>query len=356
MPRVSCLRRSGFVLTLAFVAACGGRTVGGDGETVPEPLPGPPATPQFPTDAEPPSSPTHPPKDAGADSSAQAGSFPRGFVETRFTTDEDIGLFAVWAGSPSDAWAGGWPASYGGETPLLHWDGRRWSQVHPSGHAGTVIHGIWGSGAGDVWFAGETGSDGYVLHWDGTRAAEVFHTQGKLFCVGGTGPGDVWVAGENAAYHFDGATWTTQAFTNDTIYGMSMHRSTAWLAGDRGTYRRDTLWTAVDAPASFSVVAFGDAVWMGAANGGIYRRDGGAWSREATDLVYASTFWGTGPSDVWAVDAYDFDGKHYAHYDGTAWSTAIPGAPAGWVPKAVWGTRSDDVWFVGGSQIFHFGG
>src|SRR5262249_53574726 len=150
-------------------------------------------------------------------------------VETTVKFDEDVGLFAVWAKTRTDAWAAGWPSMYGQPTPYAHWDGTSWHQVHALGHAGTVIHAIWGSGASDVWFAGETNDDGYVLRWDGVALREVFHATHKLFGVSGRGPNDVWVGGDRAIHHWDGSSWSETPMPRE-VWALSGE----WAAAEDG--------------------------------------------------------------------------------------------------------------------------
>src|SRR5436309_192269 len=100
------------------LAACGGRISSGEGAPDPTPSPAPSPNPS--------ASPSPSPNPGPSPST-----LPRGFFETKVTVNESIGLFAVWAASPTAAWASGWPSSYGGETPALHWDGKAWTQVHP---------------------------------------------------------------------------------------------------------------------------------------------------------------------------------------------------------------------------------
>jgi hypothetical protein len=58
--------------------------------------------------------------------------------------------------------------------------------------------------------------------------------------------------------------------------------------------------------------------------------------------------WGSGPNDVWAVDA----GGGILHWNGGAWSASNGGATT---LSGIWGSGPNDVWAVGGSSLLHHG-
>jgi hypothetical protein len=160
-------------------------------------------------------------------------------------TGTQAGLAAVDELGSTDAWAVGNSASGQagqgniGDQPLIeHFDGTRWSIIDgtslPPGATG-VLHGIGGTGPGDLWAAGYTISADQLQeqvlfeHFDGSTWQQVpFPTQASACDPGGTNcfldpaavaataPDDVWVVGTilepnptgNFIAHWDGSTWS----------------------------------------------------------------------------------------------------------------------------------------------------
>jgi hypothetical protein len=113
------------------------------------------------------------------------------------------GLTAVWARTPSDAWAVGY-------SDLLHWNGTAWSATTtvPS----TYALAVWGSAANDVWAVGQdqTTGLGSIIHWDGTVWTAASGTfPAALHGVTGSSSSDVWaVGGQGTVHHWDGTAWS----------------------------------------------------------------------------------------------------------------------------------------------------
>jgi hypothetical protein len=149
-----------------------------------------------------------------------------------------------------------------------------------------------------------------------------------LLAVAGGGVRDVWAVGAHLhTQHWDGDSWT-------------LHRAPAWTGPD-GTVSLPTLNGVWVAPG-------GEAFAVGRL-GAIYEWTGGAWRamRSPTDLDLKG-IWGAAADDVWAVGAGGI-----FHYDGAAWSPALPGFDF----TAIAGRGADDIWVVGaGGRVAHFDG
>ncbi len=89
---------------------------------------------------------------------------------------------------------------------ILHWNGSAWSSVS----SGTTVelHGIWGSGANDVWVVGHAGT---VLHWNGSAWSGVTSgTTADLSSTWGSRANDVWAVGSpTEILHWNGTAWSS---------------------------------------------------------------------------------------------------------------------------------------------------
>ena len=127
--------------------------------------------------------------------------------------------------------------------------------------------------------------------------------------------------------------WTSGAATVN-VWGTMTHPGTAsQLIG---------LWGAAD-----------NDLFIGGDDGELLQYDGSAWSLQTPpNGTQVWDFWGTSGTDVYAAG---FGGVF--HFDGTDW-TAMPGI--GGYNRSVWGSDSDDVYFVGGNastpSLIHWDG
>jgi hypothetical protein len=270
---------------------------------------------------------------------------------TPFTLSE--GLSGVWGTGPDDAWAVG-----SAHVDLFHWDGQSWTMVAtgPPAGPGTAI---WGASSSDLWI-GYDGGDNDIppSHWNGMAVASnaatsgIIHS-GRVVDLWGSSSEDVWAVGcesivdpywvDGLILHWNGIAWDEMPSTSGGIlYGVWGSRS-------------DDVW------------AVGD--W-----GAIVHWDGRAWSAPAAPAAPAGppylllyTVWGGGPEDVWAFGD-DEMGLGALHWNGQTWArtelldaAALGASPSQWatcpggecedpgtIPRAVWGSGSDDIW-VGAS-------
>jgi hypothetical protein len=131
---------------------------------------------------------------------------------TRFLDNSLNGAdpIAIWAPAKDDVWVAGRqhcpdldPLPSGKCSKpvrgfLWHGDGSTWKDMGTD----TVFRSIHGTGAGDVWFAGDA-----VAHWDGSALAPVASLTGTFAGVWSSAAGRVWLWGDRALL-FDGTTST----------------------------------------------------------------------------------------------------------------------------------------------------
>ncbi|MBX7196747.1 MAG: hypothetical protein K1X94_32140 [Sandaracinaceae bacterium] len=106
--------------------------------------------------------------------------------------------------------------------------------------------------------------------------------------------------------------------------------------------------------------AAADDVWAVGTLGTILHFDGATWSAVPSGTTTGlNAVWGSGADDVWAVGGESFwtftdEGTGVLlHWDGTRWSTTMPGSRGLF---GVWGTSASDVWAVGHDTILHYDG
>lgn len=125
-------------------------------------------------------------------------------------------LTSIFAISAADAWAvgsGHQPGYGGGSFSFLeHWDGNGWSLVSTTA-TGTVLTGITGTGAGDVWAVGNTSSPAgpMIEHFNGTTWAQMAVPAAgqNLAAIAALTPRDAWAMSEDGllAEHWNGSAW-----------------------------------------------------------------------------------------------------------------------------------------------------
>jgi hypothetical protein len=80
--------------------------------------------------------------------------------------------------------------------------------------------------------------------------------------------------------------------------------------------------------------------------------NGNSWSVIYNQGIIIDVIWGTAPADVFALG-----NEGGFHFDGSAWTRTGQGVFEGDRIKAVWGSRSNDVWACGGNRdIYHYDG
>jgi cysteine-rich repeat protein len=222
-------------------------------------------------------------------------------------------LRAVFAFTPTDAWAGG-------NDGLFHWDGVTWTKAPDSPpYPGGIIEGIWGDSPADVYAVGYLGT---ILHYDGSAwTSMVSPTPFELNDVWGSGPSDVWATSHNygALYHWDGTTWI-----DVTPYTQGLY------AGVGGTGANDVFF-ADDSSTSITHWGVGD------------------YDAVTDDGMASNDILGVAPGDVYAV------GDVVAHYDenSATWTPMSVDGPGG--GEKAWASGPGDVWTIAGGSILRGG-
>lgn len=269
-------------------------------------------------------------------------------------------MIAVWASTPTDAWALG--AVQGGTT-FLHWDGTSWSHVADRETTGLLYNALWGSSPTDVWAVGAAGT---ASHWDGKAWRESRSTgTGDLTHVWGSGPTDVWATSDAPSMqHWDGVAWATADVGLDTsetptdVWGGTS--DDIWLASDTTLRHYDgTSWHVAEpsdggAPIGPDVsggwsLGSGQTLMVGKSgllvhgNGESLMRIGTGYRKDVNAI------WGTSSSDVWIVGAAGFVG----YWNG---SMLTPHESSTAAQNAVWGDGLGPVWIAGDNGMRQFPG
>jgi len=270
-------------------------------------------------------------------------------------SDSTLRFFGLWGSGADDVWAVGGgvyalddhtdPSDLNpGPALIVHWDGKAWQPsagFDPMTTYGFVLHGVWGSGADDVWaVGGGSGKGALILRWNGTTWASVAshaNSAGALKAVWGSGADDVWAVG-GATFtiadgplllHWDGHAWSDQTPPAAVGAAATPALNAVWGSG------ADDVWAVGGSEAT--VLAGGTPI-----PGVIEHWDGKAWmSTIPADVIALEGVWGGGPNDVWAVGG----GGAILHFAGAGWSPQTSGAHDALF--AVWGSAPDDVWVVG---------
>ncbi len=236
---------------------------------------------------------------------------------------------AVGGTSPTDVW------TVGQRGLMQHWDGVHWSA------RGSVDNDtLMGAWAASATAAFAVDSAGRALRYDGTAWTATQTADTILWGVGGTAANDVWTVGTKVS-HFDGQTWSTVLATTGYEQSAAVWASAAndvWVTGDDGAaYHWDgTSFSSSSGPTGVGVMA----LWGAAANdvwaltGLTWHYDGGKWTRVDSSAAGASLYavWGTASTNVWAVGATG----HVARWQGLGWAAA-PGPPTTDDLLAIWG-------------------
>lgn len=239
-----------------------------------------------------------------------------------------VSLRNGWAAESGDAWVIGderWKHAKGtgGHMYLLRrtTDGL-WRPVAYPGGAPTAI---WGSGANDVWFAGEAG---LILHWDGKRWSSYScpRMTANLNGIFGTSVDNVIAVGDGGSMvRWDGMRWSTLP----SLTAKALHA--VW-----GTKA--------------------DNIWAGGETGTMLHWDGKTWSAVSLPTTNAIIdIRGSGPDDIWAVSDLSMEPKkNLVHWDGTSWKAVD--TKTGQYVGAIHGLSKGDVWATSFRAMLHWDG
>ena len=164
-------------------------------------------------------------------------------------------FLCVWGTAADDVFAVGGPLSDGTPTAALHYDGKIWTDLHPSGT--TTFWWTNGVSSKDVWMVGEQGR---MTHWDGSRLTESTPlTAATLYGVWAGASNDVWAVGgipeggtakpNDVLLHYDGHAWSAVPVpqplgrTFFKVWGTASDN--LYVVGELGTiwHRKGTTWS-----------------------------------------------------------------------------------------------------------------
>jgi Regulator of chromosome condensation (RCC1) repeat len=276
---------------------------------------------------------------------------------------DHIGLIAVSASSPNDAWAvGSSNASQPGAEPAAeHWDGTSWTVATlPATATPARLTGVDDLSPTDAWAVGETGTTGsertLIEHWDGTSWTVVASPDpetgpgefDELQAVGGTNPDDLWAVGtfsisENGTtlsalllVNWNGTTWN---FFTPPSEGTSFGEAVTVVSAD-------DVWAVGDDLGGTVSAHFNGKKWSNV-NTPILQGRGSV--NELTGVTNA------GADDIWAsgfgvVD--NFRTPYLLHWTGAAWTlVTIPNAGSeGSELNGVTALSAGDVWVAGATD------
>jgi cysteine-rich repeat protein len=269
-----------------------------------------------------------------------------GWTSTGWSGD----VYWLWERAPGELYATGTAGGF------YRYDGSSWTTI-PGSKNGNQVQGLYGN-ASDVFVVY---IDGTVMRWDGSAWHTMIEGGASVNATWAT-PGYGYAVGENGTvYETQGTTTTTRVdpgtFTASLRAVWASGPSDIWAVGvdgaDSVVLHFDGSWTETTvAPGGqgFSTVwgASSSDIYAAGLYGSTYHWNGSSWTAVAPGSV--SQLWGTGPSDVYAIEAIG-QGPGLRHYDGMAWSTV-----AGVSALSVWGNAPDDVFAVSNSGIVHFDG
>jgi hypothetical protein len=181
---------------------------------------------------------------------------------------------------------------------------------------------VWAFSSTDVWVL----DGGPAVHrFDGsTWSLLSTPSTGGLSCIFALSASDVFLCAGTQVLHYDGAAFTTLGSD---------------LTGATGLDGLIDLWAA----SRSDVWVIGDDAIIG-------HYDGTAWRRTLAGSPFKTSIWGSGPTDIYALDTFAL-----VHFDGSAWNEVPLDAASG--GSQVWGTSASDVWVLtDSSDLSHFDG
>jgi hypothetical protein len=270
-------------------------------------------------------------------------------------------ITAIFGASPTDLWA----------APGLHWDGAEWSHVLSERMDGVVA--IQGRASDDLVAVGH---DGRVLHFNGDTWEDWNDTLTDDLIVDAWGApnGEIFAVTETAILHYDGRGWS-RAFhgpgapfvavwgsgTDNVVFlredGARLVMTDGFLfgggpvAGLAAGDRLTDVWTAGDD--QVWATAFNPPAGAGADGGRVLRfqrsGSGDRWQEVLGTPSAQLAISGSGASDIWVAGSEPV----VQHFDGATW-TAIPVPGSSGNHDAIWVNSPTDVWLAGfGSGAVH---
>lgn len=246
-----------------------------------------------------------------------------------------------------------------GDNAILRWDGR---SLRLQSELPATLLAVFGFSDQDIFAAG---SEGTILHYDGTAWSLMDSTTSKQICaVWGSSKTDVYAVtcqdsglwGPNQVLHFDGAHWSAlPRTTNSWLSGIwGTDAAHVYAVGSQGIFQIGS-----DGPVLLSGQG-GSAIWMAdpshlfvvGPHGKILHGDGVNWTAmpKLVDHDLVAVF-GRSAEDVYAVG---YIGSSWAiptsepvvlHWNGTVWQEQS--TPALFGLSGVWVDPQGTAWAVG---------
>lgn len=218
-------------------------------------------------------------------------------------SEED--LRAVWASSPTDAWAVGLMGR------ILRWNGSTWSKS--VSFTDQPLEAVYGNAPDNVY---AVGAQGTILRWNGTFWNPVaLSTKSNFRDVISFPTGEIWAVGANGAIFGKGELGWGQVLVAPQITPPPAEDPTADPAVQFFEEDLFGIWGA--AP---------DDLWAVGDKGVVVHWDGTGWTQD-TQVNFGITLrsiWGRAADDLWAVG---LEG-HVIHYDGATWDAWPTGSVA----------------------------
>jgi hypothetical protein len=274
----------------------------------------------------------------------------------------------IWGSAAGEVWAVGTlgtsapdsAASPGARSVVVHWDG---NHVASAVLAHAHVTRVWGSGTGEVWFAGDRPDGrGFLARWKDSRL-KLFDVPHPVLGIGGSGPDDLWAVGkERLLLHWTGRQWSSTAPDADSARSdasgdeatfqdvSSLSSRDAWVVGNadgipRLRHWNGVYWVTVEMSTweQASAIQFGVLelrpndvwVWGGTAAAGAVHGDGRRWVAWPVRGVS-----GPAPDDLWAIAP----GQRPTHWDGTRWSEVQLETLEGVL--LVWAAQPQELWIA----------
>jgi hypothetical protein len=255
--------------------------------------------------------------------------------------EEEFSPSSIGGSGPKDIWIGS-----GNMRRILHGDGRDWVVMRIP----IDVTAIWANSPTDAWAVGSDDDRAAIVRWDGTQWKIHYREDRSMTAIWGRGPDDMWVAGdEGLMLRFDGERWNpVRTKTEDGFYSIFGTASgDLWAVGASGLLWNGREKRLIDTGTSTDLYAVwgtaADDVWIATYDEGLLHWNGKKFEKhdkltgdeEITDNLYG--VWGNGRDDVWAV------GSTLLHYDGRQWTRNLSLEDE---IEEIWGTGRD-MWVTG---------
>ncbi|HBI14961.1 MAG TPA: hypothetical protein DDY20_05530 [Desulfobulbaceae bacterium] len=264
--------------------------------------------------------------------------------------------------------------------------GASWQESFEGIPGKPVHYGVWGSGAGDVYFLRHTGSipkggeddmnithygpSGWYLRYIGESA--------PLYDIWGRSASNIFAVGRSGKIlRFNGSSWNPMSSgTSEDLHGIwggtvSPYRAVA--VGENGTTLlfNGSSWSPMASNSTRSLRSVwgntsGTRFFAVGSYGTILCYDGSSWTNMISKTnAQLEDVWGSSETDVFAVGDASMVGttRYYTvlHFNGTDWSRmggtpVVPADQSGRL-KGIWGSSASNIWAVGDDGIIlHYNG